>query len=211
MKFLDWLVDRTHAISRLSLWVAGAFMIATVLLIGAEIVLRKLGSGVVAGASEIGGFMLAICSVWAFSYTLLQRSNIRFDILYVRCSKSVRSSMDLLGLLGLGVFVATLTYHAYAVLATSISFGAHSVSSLSVPLWIPQSVWFAGLIFLCWTILILTARVLVALLLRDHATVARLAGTVMADEEVARETAPIPGAKLPMHAPALRTPVDPEH
>jgi TRAP-type mannitol/chloroaromatic compound transport system permease small subunit len=210
MKLLDWLVDRTRAISRFSLWVAGALLIATVVLISAEIVVRKLGSGMVSGASEVGGFMLAICSVWAFSYTLLQRSNIRFDILYVRCSEGVRSMMDLLGLLGLGVFACIVTYHAYAVLATSISFGARSVSSLSVPLWIPLSVWFAGLVFLCWTVLILAARVLVALLHRDYATVARLAGTVMADEEIARETAPIPGSKLPMHAPALRTPVEPE-
>ena len=49
-----------------------------------------------------------------------------------------------------------------------------------------------GLAFLCWTILILAVRVFIALLQQDLATVARLAGTVMADEEVKRETATIP-------------------
>ena len=89
-------------ISRLSVWAAGAFMIATVFMIGAEIVMRKLGSGLVSGASEVGGYMLAICSVWAFSYTLLQRSNIRFDVLYVRCGPRMRAWMDLRRPAGLG-------------------------------------------------------------------------------------------------------------
>ncbi len=188
MKLIDWLIDRTRAISRLSLWVAGGFMIATVFLIGAEIVVRKMGSGLVSGASEVGGYMLAICSVWAFSYTLLQRANIRFDVLYVRCGPKTRAWLDLVGLLALGIFIFTVTWHAYAVLSTSISFGTRSNSSLSVPQWIPQSAWFAGLAFLCWTILILAVRVFIALLQQDLATVARLAGTVMTDEEVRRET-----------------------
>jgi TRAP-type mannitol/chloroaromatic compound transport system permease small subunit len=191
MKFLDWLIDRTHAISRLSLWAAGAFMIATVFMIGTEIVLRKLGSGLVSGASEVGGYMLATCSVWAFSFTLLHRSNIRFDVLYVRCGPRTRAWLDLVGLLAMGIFIFTVTYHAWAVLATSISFGTRSNSSLSVRQWIPQSAWFAGLAFLCWTIFILTVRVLVALLQQDLATVARLAGTPMAEDEVNREKAAI--------------------
>lgn len=188
MRILDALIDRTRAISRCSLWIAGSFMIATVFLIGAEVVLRKLGSGLISGASEVGGFMLAICSVWAFSFTLLERANIRFDALYRRGSPGRRSLMDLLGLVGLGIFIFTITYHAQAVLATSISFDARSVSTLAIPLWMPQSMWFGGLLFLCWTILILCVRVIVALAQRDHATVSRLAGIAMAEEEVQRET-----------------------
>lgn len=188
MNMLDRLIAGTRMVSRFSLWVAGVLMIVTVLLISLEIVLRKSGIGVIAGASEVSGFMLAICSSWAFSYTLLERANIRFDVLYVRCHSKLRAWMDLLGLLGLGGFTFTLTYHANAVLATSISFDARSVSSWSIPIWIPQSVWHAGLLFLCWTITILAVRVLVALIRGDYATVARLAGTAMADEEVKRET-----------------------
>ncbi len=192
MNFIDWLIDRTRVISRMSLWAAGAFMIATVFLIGAEIVVRKLGSGLISGASEVGGYLLATCSVWAYSYTLLQRSNIRFDILYARCGPKTRAWLDLVGLIVLGIFIFTVTYHAYAVLSTSISFDTRSNSSLAVPQWIPQSVWFAGLAFLCWTISILSVRVLIALLQKDFATVTRLAGTVMTDEEVKREADAIP-------------------
>lgn len=204
MKLLDWLIDRTRALSLISLWVTGAFMIATVFLIGAEIILRKLGSGMVSGASEVGGYMLAICSVWAFSYTLLSRANIRFDVLYMRSGPRLRATMDLIALIALGVFIFTVTWHAYAVLSTSISFNTRSTSSLSVPIWIPQSVWFVGLAFLCWTILILTLRVFFALLQQDLATVRRLAGIAMTDEEIERETSGVP------IVPAAQTQPNPE-
>lgn len=205
MKILDTLVDWTYAVSRGSLWVAGAFMIFTVLMIGAEVIVRKMGSGLITGASEISGYMLATCSVWAFSYTLLSRSNIRFDVLYVRCPPKIRAIMDFVGLVALGIFIATVTYHGQAVLATSISFGTRSTSALSVPLWIPQSVWFAGLLFLCWTILILAVRVFVALVQRDLATVTRLAGTAMADDEIKRET-----GSYEERNSVVQTPIDPE-
>lgn len=187
MKALDWLVALTRRISRVSLWVAGAMMIATALLVGAEVLLRKLGLAWVSGASEIGGYMLAICSVWAFSHTLLGRSNIRFDVVYTKCGPRTRAVLDLIGLLALGAFIFTLTYHAHAVLDTSISFGAQSTSSLAVPLWIPQSLWFAGLVFLCSTILILSLRAGFALATKDLETVTRLAGTRTAEHKFESE------------------------
>jgi TRAP-type C4-dicarboxylate transport system permease small subunit len=193
LQFIDWLIDRTRKVSRVTIWIAGAFMIATVFMIGAEIILRKLGSGMISGASEIGGYMLAICTVWAFSFTLLSGSNIRFDILYVRCRPRTRAVMDLLALLAMGIFIYTVTFHGYAVLATSIGFDTRSTSGLSVPMWIPQSIWFAGLGFLCWTILILTVRVTLALWRGDFDTVTRLAGTETVAEEAEREARALAG------------------
>lgn len=193
MQLIDWLIARTRQISRMAVWIAGAFMIATVFMIGAEIILRKLGSGMISGASEVGGYMLAICTVWAFSFTLLSGSNIRFDILYVRCGPRTRAVMDLLALLTMGIFIYTVTFHGYAVLATSIGFDTRSTSGLSVPMWIPQSLWLAGLGFLCWTILVLTVRVSVALWRGEFDTVSRLAGTETVTEEAEREARALAG------------------
>ena len=187
MKLLDWLVDATHRISRYSAWCAGGFMLATAFYVGAEVVLRKLGSALITGASEIGGYMLAICSVWAFSYTLLHRSHVRFDMLYARFGPKGRAALDLVALVTMCVFACVVTYHSYSVLATSIGFNARSVSSLAIPLWIPQSLWCAGLAFLCWTSAILALRVLAALLRGDVVTINRIAGAVMADEEAEAE------------------------
>lgn len=191
VRVLDRLLALTHAVSRVSVWIAGAFMLATTALIAAEVIGRKLGSALVGGASEIGGYMLATCSVWAFSYALLHRSHIRFDILYARLGPAARSVADLLGLVALGAFAFIVTEHALAVLTTSIGFNARSISSLATPLWIPQSIWVAGLAFLCWTCAVLALRVFVALLQRDYDTVARLAGARMTQEEIEAEAGDI--------------------
>jgi TRAP-type mannitol/chloroaromatic compound transport system permease small subunit len=188
---LDRLLDLTRAVSLASVWIAGAFMLGTTVMVAAEVVMRKFGSALITGASEIGGYMLAICSVWAFSYTLLQRSHIRFDILYARLGPRARSVADLIGVAALGLFACIVTEHAYAVLATSISFNARSVSSLSIPLWIPQSAWVAGLAFLCWTCGVLALRIVTALIQGDDDTVAGLAGTRLAKEEIEAEAGDI--------------------
>ncbi|HVV92714.1 MAG TPA: TRAP transporter small permease [Hyphomicrobiales bacterium] len=185
---LDRLIDGTRSVSRLAVLVVGAIMIGTALMVGAEVVCRKLGLFLVTGSSEVGGYMLATSSAWAFTFTLLSRSNIRFDGLYRHCPPMLRALLDLCCLLGLGLFAVLLAYYAMGVLLTSIAVGARSTSTLAVPMWMPQATWVAGLVFLCWTILLLALRVAVALVQRDFAMVTRLAGIEMAAEEVERET-----------------------
>jgi TRAP-type C4-dicarboxylate transport system permease small subunit len=192
LRIIDQLIEHTRRVSLVSIWLAGVLLIFTVFMTGAEIILRKMGSGLISGASEIGGYLLAICSIWAFSFTLLSRSNIRFDALYLRCGPRTRAIMDLLALLAMGIFIYTVTFHGYAVLATSIGFDTRSISGLPIPMWIPQSLWFAGLGFLCWTILVLTVRVAMALWHGDLDTVSRLAGMEPASEEAEREARALP-------------------
>lgn len=187
MKPLDRLIDWTRAISRFSIWCVGAFLLFTVLLVGAEILFRKLGSSAVQGGSEVGGYMLAVCTAWAFSFTLLNRANIRFDAVYMQLRPLGRALLDLAGLIGLGAFAAVLTWYAWGVLATSIRLGAHSTTGLNIPLWLPQGFWVAGLVFLCWTILVLTLRVLLAIVKRDFPTVFDLAGLENATDEAEQE------------------------
>jgi TRAP-type mannitol/chloroaromatic compound transport system permease small subunit len=185
---LEGLIGATRAVSLRCVWLCGGFLIVSVLLIGAEVILRKLGLLGISGATEIGGYMLATSSAWAFSFTLLNRSNIRFDALYSRVPPRGRALLDLCGLLFLGAFAWTLTSYAWGVLTTSIALGAQSNSDLAVPLWLPQSLWVGGLSFLCWTIALLALRVLVAIAAGDPETVFRLAGIEMAAEEMERET-----------------------
>jgi TRAP-type C4-dicarboxylate transport system permease small subunit len=191
MSLLDRLIDWTRAISRFSLWCVGGFLLFTVLLVGGEIIARKLGSSVIHGASEVGGYMLAVCTAWAFSFTLLHRANIRFDAIYMPLPPLGRALLDLFSLIGLGAFVFTLTWYAWGVLATSIELDAHSTTGLDVPLWLPQGFWVAGLAFLCWAILVLAVRVVVAILQRDYATVFVLAGLENATDEAEQELASI--------------------
>jgi TRAP-type mannitol/chloroaromatic compound transport system permease small subunit len=196
MKVLDRLIDWTQAISRCSLWGVGAFLLVTVFLVGGEIVFRRMGSSVVHGATEVGGYMLAICSSWAFSYTLLNRANIRFDAVYMQLRSRGRALLDLFSLVGLGAFALVLTWYAWDVLVTSIELGAHSTTGLDVPMWLPQGFWVAGFVFLCWTILVLAVRCAVAIVMADYQTVFRLAGLENATDEAEQELASLSTAAL---------------
>lgn len=185
---IDRLLALTRAVSTVGVWVAGALMTVSAVLIGLEVLLRKIGGLALSGASEIGGYMLAITSAWAFSFTLLNRSNIRFDAVYRQLPNGGRALLDIVGYVGLAVFVYMVMRHGVTVLVTTIELDAVSNSALATPLWIPQALWLAGLMFLCWTVTLVVIRIAVAALGADYDAVARLAGIEMAAEEVERET-----------------------
>lgn len=187
-RWMDKLIDLTRSISRYATWAAGALMLCAVLLVSAEIILRKLGSGLVHGATELGGYMLAICSAWAFSFTLLSKANIRFDAFYTGARRPIRAVMDVFGLFCMTLFVSIVGYFALDTLVSSFEMGAKSAGSLRVQLWIPQLVWTAGFGFLVWTSALLLLRCIVALLQGDYGRVRRLAG-LGGEEEVEREIA----------------------
>lgn len=185
---LDRLIEATRRISRIAVWMAGTILLASVALIATEVVLRRIGGLPLIGASEISGYMLAISSAWAFSHTLLSRSNIRFDSLYGRTPPRVRSLLDLIALVALAGFMLAVTRYCVTVFLTSLRLGAVSNSALSMPLWLPQGLWVAGLLFLCWTLVLLTLRSALALAAGDDAAVSALAGIEMPSEEIERET-----------------------
>lgn len=184
---LDALITGTRHVSRVAVWIAGALLLGAVALIAVEVVMRRIGGMQLLGASELSGYMLAVTIAWAFSHTLLGRSNIRFDALYGRIPQGARATLDIVSLLALLAFMGLVTYYCVKVLLASIRLGATSNSALAMPLFIPQSLWVAGLIFLCWTLLLLTLRCFVALAQGDAAGVGRIAGIELPAEEIERE------------------------
>jgi TRAP-type mannitol/chloroaromatic compound transport system permease small subunit len=109
------------------------------------------------GADEISYYALAISSSWTFGYALMRKAHIRIDVLYTRMSSNARIALDLLSLTLFGACASIATYFAFFVLQTSIRRGSVANTPLGTPLWIPQSLWFAGLVFLCLVILVLLA------------------------------------------------------
>ncbi len=189
MTFLDRWILLANRLARPATWFAGSLLLAAALLVSVDVILRKLFVMSMGGSDELSGYAFAIGTAWAFAYTLLQRANVRVDALYVHLPSRARSTLDLLGLLSLGVFVGILTWQAWVVLETSLAFEARSTTPLQTPLWIPQSLWLIGLALFvfCWIPLFL--RLLLALFAGDDNTVHRLGGARSLDEEAADETA----------------------
>ena len=78
---MDFLIRKVDGLSKVTVWVAGAALILVSLVIGGDVIARKVFNVSLAGTDEIGGYVLAATCSWAFAYTLLRRAHIRIDSL----------------------------------------------------------------------------------------------------------------------------------
>jgi TRAP-type mannitol/chloroaromatic compound transport system permease small subunit len=151
LRAADWLSLR-------AVWGGGALLFLAAFTVSVDVIARKLFSVSLGGADELSGYAFAIGTAWAFAFALLRRANVRVDALYQHLPLKLCALLDLLALVALGVFVAYLARYGFEVLSTSWSLSARSNSALKVPLWIPQALWFGGLVLFSTTLLLLLAR-----------------------------------------------------
>lgn len=180
------------AADRLSLfavWVGGALLFAAAFTVAVDVTLRKLWKLSVGGADELSGYAFAIGVAWAFPHAVLRRANVRIDVLYRKLPRPAAAALDVLALAAIALMAAVLARYAFEVLSASWRLGALSNSQLKVPLWIPQGLWFLGLLLFFATVALLTARAAAALLAGDAAAVVALAGARSIEEEASEEAA----------------------
>ncbi len=187
------LIDK---IAQGGVWIGGVCLLTSSTLIVIDLILRKLVGWSMGGADEIAGYVLAIVSAWAFPVALLRRSHIRVDVAYTHLPRRVRAGLDLFALLCLGLFVGVLTFHAWQVLADSISFNAISNTPLQVPQWIPQTLWFAGYLFFFITIVVLTGCSIYLIGKRRMSEASQLIGITSVEENIIEELVPEKGHSL---------------
>ena len=110
-------------------------------------------------------------------------------MLYNLADRRSRGGLDLISLIAMTGFVLTVTYWAGQLLKSTLKFGATSNTALQVPLWIPQSLWLAGLVFFSVTLLLICLRALTYLRRGDIAGISRIAGIKSVADEVEEQTA----------------------
>ena len=183
---------RLHAwmekISRAAVWVGGAALLLCAFMVSIDVIMRKLFSITMSGSDEISGYVFAAATAWAYSYCLLHRSHIRIDALYGVLPVWLRSVLDALGLALLLFYMAYLTNKAIDVFVTSWDRDSVSITTLSVPQWIPQLLWVSGLTWFVITLTFLLVYVLVSLVLGDLRTVQDVAGALSAEKKIDEET-----------------------
>lgn len=188
-RWLDPALRLADRVALRAVWIGGAILLASAVLVSVDVTIRKLFSLSVGGADELSGYAFAIGVAWAFPFALLRRANVRIDALYQHMPARLAALLDLVALIALAVFVTVLTRYAWEVAAGSWKLGALSNSQLKAPLWIPQGLWFLGLMLFFATVALLTLRTALALLSGDLATVRKLAGARSIEEEAADEAA----------------------
>ncbi|MDS4073730.1 MAG: TRAP transporter small permease [Defluviicoccus sp.] len=181
-----------QASDRLAVWTirgGGGLMFIAALMIAVDVVLRKVVGVTLGGADELAGYAMAIGCTWSFSYVLLRRGNVRVDALYNHLPPKVCIALDLLAVVAIGGFVAVLAFYGFDVFSTSWGLGSRSNSELKMPLWLPQGLWWLGLVQVVLTAVILLLRALALLRAGKTSDFRALVGARSIEEDAAAEAA----------------------
>jgi TRAP-type C4-dicarboxylate transport system permease small subunit len=179
--------DLAHQVARWGAYGGCAMLFCAAILVTIEVFIRKMFAMSMASADELGGYALGIAMAWGYSYCLFHRGHIRVDVLYVRLPLLARSILDVVSLLGFAAMMGMLTLQASNVLQETIRLSARSSTPLGTPLVVPQSLWFAGLLFFFLCICLLLVRSAWALLRGNLGLVQQIAGAPSMQEEVEEE------------------------
>lgn len=176
-------------LSQYAVWVAGALLIASVLLICFDVLARKFFGFNTGGADELSSFAFAISTSWALAFATLQRANVRVDVLYQKLPLKLAAFLDWLSVVALGVFIVFLTWYAWDVLAASWIQNSTANSTMATPLWIPQGMWFIGLMWMSLVMGLMLCRSSYLLVTGDIDALQKLCGVRSAQEEADEEAA----------------------
>jgi TRAP-type C4-dicarboxylate transport system permease small subunit len=152
-----------------------------------EVVARRLFAFSIQGVNEIGAYFLAVASTWGFSIALLQRAHSRVDFLsqYMpRAMQSVLNALAFVSLAGLAIFSA---WQGWLVLGETLRWQTRANTPLQTPLWIPQSLWLAGLVIFAGVAAACAVHA-AFLLFRDARRLDRFYGPPSIEEQIELET-----------------------
>lgn len=153
----------------LNRWIALVIGFGLLLCVGyilLEIVLRRFGHSL-GGTTEITGYVMAVATAWGMGYALLELAHVRIEILRGRMARWGRAVIDLLAMLTTASVVSLIAWRAWPVLERSIQNNSRANTVLETPLWIPQSLWFAGWLWFA-TMAVAVSLISIVLLLQGR-------------------------------------------
>ena len=174
--------------SQAAVWVGGLALLLSAVMVTIDVTFRKIFGLTLSGSDEITGYVFAAATTWAYSFCLLNRSNIRIDALYNTLPLKPRGVLDMVGLVLLAYYVYLLTTSSWQMFVENVEYNSSAQTTLATPLWIPQLFWLSGLgfFFICLVFLVLYG--LYAVFKSDWETVSRIAGIKTVEEEISEET-----------------------
>jgi len=161
------MIERLKRSSEFFLYICGILLLASVLLISTEVVMRKFFLISFGGADELSGYALGICISWSLAYVLFEKMHIRIDIVYAKVSRNLQKLLDVLAGIFTLAFTGLLVYFSSIVVYTSFIKNSTANTPFGTPLWIPQSIWFLGFCFFFVVVLILCLKSIIALMTND--------------------------------------------
>lgn len=180
---LSRIINFATGLSKIAIWFAGGLTLLSALYITADVISRKFLNSPIGGSDEMSSYAFAISISWALSFATLDRANIRIDAIYQLMPVRIAAILDWLALVGLAIFIVFITRYALDVAVTSWDYGSTANTALGTPLWIPQSLWVAGFIWLTIVLALLLTRSTTALVTGDVKLLSATCGMRTSKEE----------------------------
>jgi TRAP-type C4-dicarboxylate transport system permease small subunit len=174
------------AIARVGGIVGGWALMAISVVTCIEILGRKYFNFSFKGLDEIGGYMLAGVCAFGFAYTLSTRSHMRVTLLFPYVPATVQSLLNVLAMLTLAAMAVFCAWRGAFEVLDVLTSGKHSNSPLQAPLWVPQSIWLAGMVLFAVGAVLMAWDAL-SLLFRDRGLLNRIYGPQSLEEEISTE------------------------
>lgn len=181
---LKWFGSASRAGAIVAGWALLAISFATVV----EILGRKYFNFSFRSLDEIGGYMLAGVSAFGFAYALSKHSHMRVTLLFPYIPASVQSFLNVLAMVTLAAMAAFCAWRGGVEVLEHLTTGKRSNTPLSVQLWIPQSIWFAGMVLFAVGAVAMALHSL-ALLFSNRPRLNRIYGPQSLEEEISSEIA----------------------
>lgn len=161
-------VIAVQGVSRFLAWVAGAVILfGCAVPISIDVLSRLILNETLVESFEISGYMLAACIGLGMGYTVTTKANIRIDFLTSRLPTPLRRLFDGLAAFSLALVAGALAWFTFDTLGQSWTMNARSISTLQVPLALPQSVWWFGLLWFAIVAALIPLLAVLRLLRRD--------------------------------------------
>lgn len=189
---LQWLGNRAMTFSG---W---AYLVITVL-ICSDIVTRKLFGFSTEATTELTGYLMAIGMSWGLAGTLFERAHVRIDVLVQKVPLKVRVWLHMAALAALLVSTGFFAWGAFLVARDSWEIGATDLSTLHIPLVIPQGIWAAGFSLMMLAIVAVTARALRLIAIGQPAAMDRMLMARTYEEEAAETLEAVAEAQQMSH------------
>ncbi len=172
-------------ITRVVAWIAGAVILfGCGALISLDVLLRAILRRAVVESFEISGYCFAVAIGLGLAFTVTQKSNIRIDILVHKLPAPLRRACDLAAALSLTVVALALAWYCFATLGQSWRMDAKSISTLQVPLVLPQGLWWIGMFWFAFMAVLVPLQALAKLLAGRPQEFDALIGSLQVTEEI---------------------------
>lgn len=129
---------------RAGLWASAAIVLVIVAVVALEVAARSLLGTSLFVVEELVGYLMAAFTVLGLAHTFRSGTLLRVEVLYGHLPERARARADLVFDLAALVFLVILEHQLIRLVATSYRREVVSVTMMSFPVWIPQTVLAAG-------------------------------------------------------------------